>query len=79
MTDHAVAIAGAGPTGLMASCHGQCQVLIVERRTKHEADGSRDAGLPSRAVGTRPGLAASPLVVRRGSVAETRSERDPTG
>lgn len=55
------------------------EFVIIERRTKHESDGSRNAGLPSQAVGTGPGLAASPHVVRQRSVAQTRSERGPTG
>jgi hypothetical protein len=41
-------------------------VVIVERRTNHEVNGSRAGDLPSRVVATRPGPAASPGVVRQG-------------
>jgi hypothetical protein len=48
------------PTGLMllASGAGRVDVVVVERRTNQEVDGSRAGGLPSRAVATRPWLAA---------------------
>jgi hypothetical protein len=54
-------------------------VVVVERRTNHEVDGSRAGGLPSRVVATRPGLAQSPGSCGKRSAARTRSERGPTG
>ncbi|HKH55631.1 MAG TPA: FAD-dependent monooxygenase, partial [Propionibacteriaceae bacterium] len=53
MTDHAVVIAGAGPTGLMLAGElalAGVDVAIVERRTGHELDGSRSGGLHSRTI-----------------------------
>jgi 3-(3-hydroxy-phenyl)propionate hydroxylase len=53
MTEHAVVIAGAGPTGLMLAGElalAGVDVAIVERRTGHELDGSRSGGLHSRTI-----------------------------
>jgi 3-(3-hydroxy-phenyl)propionate hydroxylase len=53
MTDHAVVIAGGGPTGLMLA--GELalvgvDVVIVERRSNQDVDGSRAGGLHSRTI-----------------------------
>src|SRR6187200_1615960 len=53
MTDHAVVIAGGGPTGMMLA--GELSVagidaVIVERRTNQDLDGSRSGGLHSRTI-----------------------------
>jgi 2-polyprenyl-6-methoxyphenol hydroxylase-like FAD-dependent oxidoreductase len=53
MTEHAVVIAGGGPTGMMLA--GELalvgiDVVIVERRTSQELDGSRAGGLHSRTI-----------------------------
>jgi 2-polyprenyl-6-methoxyphenol hydroxylase-like FAD-dependent oxidoreductase len=53
MTEHAVVIAGAGPTGLMLSAElalAGVDVGIVERRTGQELHGSRAGGLSSRTI-----------------------------
>jgi 3-(3-hydroxy-phenyl)propionate hydroxylase len=53
MTDHAVVIAGGGPTGLMLAGElalAGIDVVIVERRTSQEVDGSRGGGLHSRTI-----------------------------
>src|SRR5688572_20361757 len=53
MTDHAVVIAGGGPTGLMLAGElalAGVDVVIVERRTNQEVDGSRARGLLSRTI-----------------------------
>src|SRR5687768_6935078 len=53
MTDHAVVIAGGGPTGLMLAGElalAGVDVAIVERRASQELAGSRSGGLQSRTI-----------------------------
>jgi 3-(3-hydroxy-phenyl)propionate hydroxylase len=53
MTDHAVVIAGGGPTGLMLAGElaiAGIDVVIVERRASQDLDGSRSGGLHSRTI-----------------------------
>jgi len=53
MTEHAVLIAGAGPTGLMLAGElalAGVDVVIVERRTSQDLDGSRAGGLHARTI-----------------------------
>ncbi|MGH2700339.1 MAG: FAD-dependent monooxygenase [Actinomycetota bacterium] len=53
MTEHAVAIAGGGPTGLMLAGElalAGVDVAIVERRASQELPGSRAGGLHSRTI-----------------------------
>jgi len=53
MTDHAVVIAGGGPTGLMVAGElslAGVDVAIVERRASQDLDGSRAGGLHSRTI-----------------------------
>jgi 3-(3-hydroxy-phenyl)propionate hydroxylase len=52
-TDHAVVIAGGGPTGLMLAGElalAGIDVVIVERRASQDLDGSRSGGLHSRTI-----------------------------
>ena len=52
-TEHAVVIAGGGPTGLMLAAElalAGIDAVIVERRTSQELDGSRAGGLHSRTI-----------------------------
>ena len=53
MTEHAVVIAGGGPTGLMLAGElalAGVDVVIVERRANQDVDGSRAGGLLSRSI-----------------------------
>src|SRR3954454_22584532 len=53
MTEHAVVIAGAGPTGLMLAGElalAGIDVAIVERRVDQTLAGSRAGGLSSRTI-----------------------------
>src|ERR671923_389275 len=53
MTEHAVVIVGAGPTGLMLAGElalAGVDVAIVERRTSQELVGSRAGGLHARTI-----------------------------
>ena len=53
MTEHAVVIAGGGPTGLMLAGElalAGIDVVIVERRANQDVDGSRAGGLHSRTI-----------------------------
>src|SRR5437879_12070372 len=53
MTEHAVVIAGGGPTGLMLAGElalARVDVAIVERRANQDLAGSRAGGLHSRTI-----------------------------
>jgi 3-(3-hydroxy-phenyl)propionate hydroxylase len=53
MNEHAVVIAGGGPTGLMLAAElalAGIDVVIVERRSSQDLDGSRAGGLHSRTI-----------------------------
>jgi 3-(3-hydroxy-phenyl)propionate hydroxylase len=53
MTEHAVVIAGGGPTGMMLAGElalAGVDVAIVERRASQELDGSRSRGLHARTI-----------------------------
>src|SRR6202158_2803728 len=53
MTEHAVVIAGSGPTGLMLAAElalAEVDVVIVERRATPDPDCSRAGGLHARTI-----------------------------
>src|SRR5947207_14545070 len=53
MTEHAVVIAGGGPTGLMLAGElalAGVDVTVVERRPNQELSGTRDPGISSRTI-----------------------------
>src|SRR5436190_9580374 len=53
MADHAVVVAGGGPTGMMLAGElalAGVDVAIVERRARQELDGPRSRGLHSRTI-----------------------------
>src|ERR687894_2556971 len=53
VTEHAVAIAGGGPTGLMLAAEltlAGVDVVVVERRATQDLPGSRAGGLQSRTI-----------------------------
>src|ERR1700689_3864985 len=53
MSDHAVVVAGGGPTGLMLAGElalAGIDVVIVERRASQELDSSRSRGLHARTI-----------------------------
>src|SRR5256885_3256572 len=53
MTEHAVVIAGGGPTGLMLAGElalAGIDVVVVERRASQDVDRSRAGGLHSRTI-----------------------------
>jgi 2-polyprenyl-6-methoxyphenol hydroxylase-like FAD-dependent oxidoreductase len=53
VTEHAVVVAGGGPTGLMLAGElalAGVDVVVVERRTSQELDGSRSGGLHARTI-----------------------------
>jgi 3-(3-hydroxy-phenyl)propionate hydroxylase len=53
MIDHAVVIAGGGPTGLMLASElalAAIDVVVIERRASEDVDGSRAGGLHSRTI-----------------------------
>ncbi|HTN23362.1 MAG TPA: FAD-dependent monooxygenase [Solirubrobacteraceae bacterium] len=53
MSEHAVVIAGSGPTGMMLAAElalAKVDVVVVERRRDHELVGSRAGGLHARTI-----------------------------
>jgi 2-polyprenyl-6-methoxyphenol hydroxylase-like FAD-dependent oxidoreductase len=73
MTEHAVAIAGGGPTGLMLAgglALAGIDVVIVERRPSQELIGARAGGLHSRTIEILDQRGIADLFLAEGKVAQ---------
>jgi 3-(3-hydroxy-phenyl)propionate hydroxylase len=73
MTDHAVVIAGGGPTGLMLAGElalAGVEVSIVERRTNQDLIGSRAGGLHARTIEVLDQRGIADRFLSRGQVAQ---------
>ena len=76
MTDHAVVIAGGGPTGLMLGAElalAGVDVAIVERRATQDLPGSRAGGLHSRTIEVLDQRGIAERFLSEGQVAQVGS------
>jgi 2-polyprenyl-6-methoxyphenol hydroxylase-like FAD-dependent oxidoreductase len=76
MTEHAVVIAGGGPTGLMLAGElalADVDVVIVERRASQDLDGSRAGGLHSRTIEVLDQRGIADRFLSQGQVAQVTS------
>jgi 2-polyprenyl-6-methoxyphenol hydroxylase-like FAD-dependent oxidoreductase len=76
MTEHAVVIAGGGPTGLMLAGElalAGTDVAIVERRASQELPGSRAGGLQSRTIEVFDQRGIADRFLSEGQVAQVQS------
>ncbi|MGC1740532.1 FAD-dependent monooxygenase, partial [Mycobacterium sp.] len=73
MSDHAVVVAGGGPTGLMLAGElalAGVDVAIVERRASQDLVGSRAGGLHSRTIEVLDQRGIADRFLSRGKVAQ---------
>src|SRR5438067_10816072 len=73
MTDHAVVIAGGGPTGLMLAGElalAGVDLAIVERRAGQDLAGTRAGGLHSRTIEVLDQRGIADRVLSQGQVAQ---------
>jgi 3-(3-hydroxy-phenyl)propionate hydroxylase len=73
MTEHAVVIAGGGPTGMMLAAEltlAGVDVVVVERRAGRELDGSRAGGLHARTIEVLDQRGIADRFVSQGQVAQ---------
>ena len=76
MADHAVVIAGAGPTGLMLAAEltlAGVDVVVVERRTSHDISGARAGGLHARTIEVLDQRGVAERFLSQGQVAQVAS------
>jgi 2-polyprenyl-6-methoxyphenol hydroxylase-like FAD-dependent oxidoreductase len=76
MTEHAVVVAGGGPTGLMLAGElalAGIDVAIVERRASQELAGSRAGGLQSRTLEVFDQRGIADRFLSEGQVAQVQS------
>ena len=83
MTEHAVVIAGGGPTGLMLAAElalAGVDVAIVERRAGQDLPGSRAGGLHSRTIEVLDQRGVADRFLSEGQVAQVAAfASDPSG
>src|SRR5262245_4456939 len=76
MTNHAVVIAGGGPTGLMLAGElalARVDVAIVERRANQDVAGSRAGGLHARTIEVLDQRGIADRFLAQGKVMQTAS------
>ena len=76
MTEHAVVIAGGGPTGMMLAAElalAKVDVAVVERRPDHALAGSRAGGLHSRTIEVLDQRGVADRFLAEGQVAQVAS------
>src|SRR5215217_7336147 len=76
MTEHAVVIAGGGPTGMMLAAElalAKVDVEIVERRESQDLPGSRAGGLQSRTIEVFDQRGIADRFLAEGQVAQVQS------
>jgi 2-polyprenyl-6-methoxyphenol hydroxylase-like FAD-dependent oxidoreductase len=74
MTEHAVVIAGAGPTGMMLAAElalAKADVTVVERRPDHRLVGSRAGGFHSRTIEVLDQRGVADRFLAEGQVTQT--------
>ena len=73
MNDHAVVVAGGGPTGLMLAAELTLAGtdVVVERRASQDLDGSRAGGLHSRTIEVLDQRGVADLFIAEGQVHPT--------
>ena len=77
--EHAVVIAGGGPTGMMLAAElalASIDAVIVERRTTHDLDGSRAGGLHARTIEVLDQRGVAERFLSAGQIAQVQAYAD---